>query len=92
VVRLLKFAYSGGQQVTAQQANLPPAVTLNVKERRLFSGVFGGEGLADPNVLIIHGRHGLLTWTAVVSKPTGQMSMSIANLGKTSAELGAAQP
>jgi hypothetical protein len=87
---------AGCQQVTAQQANLPPAVTLNVRERRLFSGVFGGEGLfepgdayEDPNVLILHGRHGLLTWTAVVAKPTGQMSMSIAQLDKTYAEFGA---
>ena len=86
---------TGCQQVTAQQANLPPAVTLNVREKRLFSGVFGGEGLfepgdayEDPNVLILHGRQGLLTWTAVVSKQTGQMSMSIANLGKTYAEFG----
>jgi hypothetical protein len=29
-------------------------------------------------VLILHGRHGLLTWTAVGDKATGQMSMSIA--------------
>ena len=85
----------GCQQVTAEQANLPPAVTLNVREKRLFSGVFGGEGLfepgdayEDPNVLILHGRHGLLTWTAVVDKATGQMSMSIAQLGKTYAEFG----
>jgi len=85
----------GCQQVTAEQANLPPAVTLNVREKRLFSGVFGGEGLfepgdayEDPNVLILHGRHGLLTWTAVVDKTTGQMSMSIAQLGKTYAEFG----
>lgn len=35
---------AGCQQVTAEQANLPPAVTLNVREKRLFSGVFGGEG------------------------------------------------
>jgi hypothetical protein len=86
---------AGCQQVTAEQANLPPAVTLNVREKRLFSGVFGGEGLfepgdayEDPNVLILHGRHGLLTWTAVVDKATGQMSMSIAQLGKTYAEFG----
>ena len=63
---------------TAQQPNLPPAVVLNVREKSLFSGVFGGEGLSpgvayeDQNVLILHGRHGLLTWTAVVSKQTGQ--------------------
>ena len=68
---------AGCQPVTAEQANLPPAVTLNVREKRLFSGVFGGEGLfepgdayEDPNVLILHGRHGLLTWTAVVDKAT----------------------
>ena len=86
---------AGCQPVTAAQANLPPAVTLNVREKRLFSGVFGGEGLfepgdayEDPNVLILHGRHGLLTWTAVVDKATGQMSMSIAQLGKTYAEFG----
>ena len=78
---------AGCQRVTAEQANLPPAVTLNVREKRLFSGIFGGEGLfepgdayEDPNVLILHGRHGLLTWTAVVDKATGQMSMSIAPL------------
>ena len=86
---------AGCQRVTAEQANLPPAVTLNVREKRLFSGIFGGEGLfepgdayEDPNVLILHGRHGLLTWTAVVDKATGQMSMSIAQLGKTYAEFG----
>ena len=86
---------AGCQPVTAEQANLPPAVTLNVREKRLFSGVFGGEGLfepgdasEDPNVLILHGRHGLLTWTAVVDKATGQMSMWIAQLGKTYAEFG----
>ena len=55
----------------------------------MFSGLFGGQGLFDPGdvyederVLILHGRHGLLTWTAVVAKDTGQMSMSIANLGR----------
>ena len=89
----------GCRQVTAQEANLPPSVTLNVREKRLFSGVFGGEGLfspgdayEDPNVLILHGRHGLLTWTAVVDKATGQMSMSIAQLGKTYAEFGTCTP
>jgi len=55
-----------------------------------LSGLFGGQGLfspgdvyEDPTVLILHGRHGLLTWTAVVAKDTGQMSMSISQLGKT---------
>jgi hypothetical protein len=81
--------------VNAEQANLPPSVTLNIKERRLFSGLFGGEALfspgdayEDPKVIILHGRHGLMTWTAVVAKDTGQMSMSIANLGRTYAEFG----
>ena len=92
-------AVAGCQRVSAQQANLPPFVTLNVREKRLFSGLFGGEGLfnpgdvyEDPNVLILHGRHGLLTWTAVVAKDTGQMSMSIANLGKTYAQFGSCTP
>ena len=65
----------------------------------MFSGLFGGEGLFEPgdvyedeNVLILHGRHGLLTWTAVVAKDTGQMSMSIANLGKTYAQFGSCTP
>jgi hypothetical protein len=90
---------AGCQRVSAQQANLPPFVTLNVREKRLFSGLFGGEGLFDPgdayedeNVIILHGRHALLTWTAVVAKDTGQMSMSIANLGRTYAEFGTCTP
>ena len=92
-------AIAGCQRVSAAQANLPPFVTLNVKEKRLFSGLFGGEGLFEPgdvyedeNVLILHGRHGLLTWTAVVARDTGQMSMSIANLGKTYAQFGSCTP
>src|SRR5262245_47294737 len=92
-------AIAGCARVSAAQANLPPFVTLNVKEKRLFSGLFGGEALfepgdvyEDPNVLILHGRHGLLTWTAVVNKGTGQMSMSIANLDKTYAQFGSCTP
>src|SRR5262245_7177761 len=92
-------AIAGCQRVSAQQAGLPPFVTLNVKEKRLFSGLFGGEGLfepgdvyEDPQVLILHGRHGLLTWSAVVAKDTGQMSMSIANIGKTYAQFGSCTP
>ena len=88
-------AIAGCQRVSAAQANLPPLVTLNVKQKQLFSGLFGGEGLFEPgdvyedqNVLILHGRKGLLTWTAVVSKQTGEMSGSIANLGKTYAQFG----
>ena len=90
---------AGCQRVSAQQANLPPFVTLNVKQKQLFSGLFGGQGLFDPGdayedqqVLILHGRHGLLTWTAVVAKDTGQMSMSISNLGKTFAQFGHCTP
>jgi hypothetical protein len=90
---------AGCKRVSAAQANLPPFVTLNVKEKRLLSGLFGGEGLfnpgdvyEDPKVLILHGRHQLLTWTAVVDKLTGQMSMSIANLGKTYAQFGSCTP
>jgi hypothetical protein len=90
---------AGCARVSAQQANLPPFVTLNVKQKQLFSGLFGGEGLfspgdayEDPQVLILHGRHGLLTWTAVVAKDTGQMSMSIANLGRTYAQFGHCTP
>ena len=41
-------AIAGCQRVSAAQANLPPFVTLNVKEKRLFSGLFGGEGLFEP--------------------------------------------
>jgi hypothetical protein len=92
-------AIAGCARVSAAQANLPPFVTLNVKEKKLFSGLFGGDGLfdqgdvyEDPKVLILHGRHGLLTWTAVVAKDTGQMSMSIANLGKTYAQFGECTP
>jgi hypothetical protein len=92
-------AVAGCQRVSTQQAGLPPFVTLNVRQKRLFSGLFGGEGLfspgdvyEDPTVLILHGRHGLLTWTAVVAKDTGQMSMSIANLGKTYAQFGSCTP
>ena len=93
-------AIAGCARVSAAQANLPPFVTLNVKEKTLFSGLFGGgPGLfepgdvyEDPNILILHGRHGLLTWTAVVEKASGQMSMSIANLGKTYAQFGSCTP
>jgi hypothetical protein len=92
-------AIAGCQRVSAAQANLPPFVTLNVKEKALFSGLFGGQGLFSPGdvyedetVLILHGRHGLLTWTAVVAKDTGQMSMSISQLGKTFSQFGSCTP
>ena len=74
---------------------LPPAVTLNVKEKNLFSGLFGGEGLLqngdvyeDENVLILHGRKDLQTWTAVVNKVTGEYAGSVSQLGKTYAQFG----
>jgi len=92
-------AVAGCQRVSAAQANLPPFVTLDVKQKTLFSGLFGGQGLFEPGdvyedekVLILHGRQGLLTWTSVVAKDTGQMSMSIANLGKTYAQFGSCTP
>jgi hypothetical protein len=57
-----------------------PGRWISLKEKRLFSGLFGGEGLFEPgdvyedeNVLILHGRHGL-TWTAVVAKDTDRQS------------------
>jgi hypothetical protein len=92
-------AVAGCQRVSAAQANLPPFVTLNVKEKALFSGLFGGQGLfssgdvyEDERVLILHGRHALLTWTAVVAKDTGDMSMSISQLGKTFSQFGSCTP
>jgi hypothetical protein len=39
---------AGCQRVSAQQANLPPFVTLNVREKRLFSGLFGGRACLTP--------------------------------------------
>jgi hypothetical protein len=88
-------AVSGCKRVSAQDANLPPMVTLNVKEKNLFSGLFGGEGLLesgdtyeDEKVLILHGRRALQTWTAIVAKDTGAMSGSISNLGKIYAQFG----
>lgn len=92
-------AVAGCQRVSAAQANLPPFVTLNVKDKALLSGLFGGQGLFNPGdvyedqrVLILHGRHELLTWTAVVDKDTGQMSMSISQLGKTFSQFGSCTP
>jgi len=80
-------------------AELPPIVTLNVKEKNLFSGLFGGAGLLqrgdvyqDEKVLILRGRRGLQTWTAVVEKPTGAMSGSISQAGRTFAQFGHCTP
>jgi hypothetical protein len=86
-------ATTGCQKATGH--NLPAAVTLNVKEKNLFSGLFGGEGALqngdvyeDENVLILHGRKDLQTWTAVVNKVTGAYSGSVSQLGKTYAQFG----
>jgi hypothetical protein len=88
-------ADSGCTKTTAKDRDLPPTVTLNVKQKNLFSGLFGGEGLLesgdvyeDEQVLILHGRRALQTWTAVVSKDTGAYSGSVSQLGKTFAEFG----
>jgi hypothetical protein len=35
---------AGCQRVSGQQANLPPFVTLDVRQRRLFSGLSAGRG------------------------------------------------
>ncbi|MGH6736652.1 MAG: hypothetical protein ACRECX_11325 [Methyloceanibacter sp.] len=85
----------GCQRVSAQDNNLPPAVTLNVKQKNLFSGLFGGEGILhsgdvyeDEKVLILHGRRALQTWTAVVNKQTGAYSGSVSQLGQTFAQFG----
>ncbi|MEZ5829245.1 MAG: hypothetical protein R3D30_09865 [Hyphomicrobiales bacterium] len=88
-------ATAGCKKASAQDNDLPPAVTLNVKEKNLFSGLFGGEGMLesgdvyeDENVLIMHGRRQLQTWTAVVNKVTGAYSGSVSQLGKTFAQFG----
>jgi hypothetical protein len=53
-------AITGCKRVAGKDADLPPMVTLNVKEKKLFSGLFGGEGLLasgdvyeDEKVLIL---------------------------------------
>ena len=90
-------AIAGCKRVSARQANLPPMVTLNVKE--LFSGLFGATHYSrqrdiheDERILILHGRKDLQTWTAVVDKNTGEMSGSITNLGRTFAQFGHCTP
>ncbi len=83
------------KKVSAAENNLPAAVELNVKQKNLFSGMFGGEGLLhsgdvyeDQKVLILHGRRALQTWTAVVDKNTGAYSGSVSQLGTTFAQFG----
>jgi hypothetical protein len=86
---------AGCQKASAQANNLPAAVELNVKEKNLFSGLFGGEGLLhsgdvyeDEKVLILHGRRALQTWTAVVDKTNGAYSGSVSQIGKSFTQFG----
>jgi hypothetical protein len=85
----------GCTKSTAAEHNLPPAVELNVKQKNLFSGLFGGEGMLesgdvyeDENVLILHGRRALQTWTAVVDKSTGSYSGSVSQIGQSFTQFG----
>jgi len=86
---------AGCKKASAADNNLPSAVTLNVKEKNLFSGLFGGEGLLhsgdvyeDEKVLIFHGRRALQTWTAVVDKNTGAYSGSVSQIGQSFTQFG----
>lgn len=88
-------ASAGCKKSSAKENNLPPAVTLNVREKNLFSGLFGGEGLLesgdvyeDEKVLILHGRRALQTWTAVVDKTTGAYSGTVSQINQTFAQFG----
>ena len=92
-------AVSGCKRVTRKAANLPPMVTLNTKEKNLFSGLFGGESLLqngdiyeDEKVLILRGRRKLQTWTAVVNKVTGDMSGTISQIDRTFSQFGHCTP
>jgi hypothetical protein len=86
---------AGCQKVSAKENNLPAAVELNVKQKNLFSGLFGGEGILhsgdvyeDEKVLILHGRRALQTWTAVVDKTTGAYSGSVSQIGQSFTQFG----
>ena len=88
-------AVSGCKRITHQTAGIPPMLTLNVKEKNLFSGLFGGGALLqqgdvynDEKVLIMRERKGLQTWSAVVEKPTGAMSGTIAQAGRAFTQFG----
>jgi hypothetical protein len=59
-------AVSGCKRITHETAGIPPMLTLNVKEKNLFSGLFGSGALLeqgnvydDEKVLIMRGRKGL---------------------------------
>lgn len=85
----------GCKKSSSKENNLPAAVTLNVKQKNLFSGLFGGEGILhsgdvyqDEKVLILHGRRALQTWTAVVDKTTGAYSGSVSQIGKSFTQFG----
>ena len=88
-------AVSGCKRITHGTAGIPPMLTLNVKEKNLFSGLFGGGALLeqgdvydDEKVLIMRGRKGLQTWSAVVEKPTGKLSGTIAQAGRAFTQFG----
>jgi|GEM_PF-1601912 len=86
---------AGCKKVTRAESGLPAAVELNVKEKNLFSGLFGGEGILhsgdvfeNEKVLIMHGRRALQTWTAVVDKTTGAYSGSVSQIGRSFTQFG----
>lgn len=88
-------AVAGCKRITHSTAGIPPMVTLSVGEKNLFSGLFGGAALLeqgdvynDEKVLIMRGRKGLQTWSAVVEKPTGNMSGTIAQAGRAFTQFG----
>ena len=92
-------AIAGRKRVSARQAKLPPMVTLDIKEKKLFSGLFRATHCSRQRTStktkgsssFTAGR-GLQTWTAVVDKNTGEMSGSITNLGRTFAQFGHCTP
>ena len=86
---------AGCKRATRAESGLPAAVELNVKEKNLFSGLFGGEGILhsgdvfeNEKVLIMHGRRALQTWTAVVDKTTGAYSGSVSQIGRSFTQFG----
>jgi len=86
---------AGCEKASAAAHNLPAAVELNVKQKNLFSGLFGGEAMLhsgdifqNEKVLILHGRRALQTWTAVVDKTTGAYSGSISQIGRSFTQFG----